>query len=264
MNIQGLFIYPVKSCRGLSVPALQIGLAGPLGDREWMLVDGSGKFHSQRTLRKMAQVETALDEGHLTLAFEGQFFKVSRKVSTVRPRQVQIWSDSLEAHDEPVLYSQALSQFLGVECHLVKYIETSKRNLTSKNEDYPAETRFTDRKPILLVNTKSLEELNSRLEAPVGAERFRPNIVYEGVTAFEEEDWKQIKIGSVILSQPRKCARCKIITLDPKTGADLGVEPLKTLSTYRKDGLNKVNFGMMWIPENKGIFRVGDKLEVLK
>jgi uncharacterized protein YcbX len=123
MKIQSLFIYPVKSCRGISIPAMQIATAGPAGDREWMLVDAMGKFLTQRTLGKMAQLETALDEGHLTLAFEGRFFKISRKVSVLRPRTVKIWNESVQAHDEALLYSQAVSQFLGIECYLVKYVK---------------------------------------------------------------------------------------------------------------------------------------------
>lgn len=263
MKIQSLFIYPVKSCRGINVPVIQILNAGPAGDREWMLVDNKGKFLTQRTTGKMAQIETALDEGHLTLAFEGRFFKISRKVSSIRPRTVKIWSDSLEAHDEPVLYSQAVSEFLGMECHLVKYTANSKRVVTSKNEDYPAETRFTDRKPLLIINTKSVEDLNSRIANPIGADRFRPNVVYQGQVAFEEEEWKRIQIGSVIFSQPRKCGRCPVINLDSKTGEGCGTEPLKILSTYRRDGLNKVNFGTLWTPENNGVFRVIDSVQIL-
>lgn len=262
--IQSLHIYPVKSCRGTSLTKMSVDIAGPNGDREWMLVDKNGYFLTQRTMGKMALVETALDKDQLTIAFAGQYFKLSRNVNKFRYRKVKIWSTEVDAHEEPLLYSQALSQFLGVECFLVKYTDLSKRTLTSKNESYPAETRFTDRKPIQIVNLKSLAELNSRLEDPVGADRFRANIVFDGQEPYEEESWKRIQIGSVILSQPRKCARCKVITLDAKTGeAPVPGEPLKTLSTYRKDGLNKVNFGVLWIPENEGVIAVGDQIQVL-
>lgn len=264
MKIQSLSVYPIKSCRGIFLREMNVATAGPEGDREWMLVDTKGKFMTQRTLGKMAQVETALDESHLTVAFAGQFFKISRVVKNPRWVDVEVWSDKLQAHEEPVLFSQALSQFLGVECRLVKYMPTTKRMLTSKTEGFEPETRFTDRKPLSLVNSRSVEELNARLESPVEAEVFRANVVYQGTDAYEEDGWERIRIGDVIFSQPRKCGRCKIITLDPKTGEARGAgEPLKTLSTYRRDGAGKINFATLWIPENTGTIRLSDTLEVL-
>ena len=92
--------------------------------------------------------------------------------------------------------------------------------------------------------------------------RFRPNVVFQGRAAYEEDAWSRIRIGDVLFSQPKKCSRCKIITIDQVTGLSSGPEPLKTLSAYRRDG-NKVNFGVLWIPENAGTIKRGDSLEVL-
>ncbi len=263
MKIHSLHIYPIKSCRGTQVRSLMLETSGPAGDREWMLVDPQGKFLSQRTLGKMAQIETAIDENHLTIAFGGGFFKVSRKVQNIRPKKVQIWDTEVVAHEEPRLYSDAISQFLGVPCTLVKYTSESKRILNSVKPDFIPETRFSDRTPIQILNLKSLADLNSKLEAPVGAGRFRANVIFDGQHAFEEETWKRIKIGSVILSQPKKCARCKIITLDEKTGESVGAEPLKTLGNYRREGA-KINFGVLWIPENTGTISDSDSIEILE
>lgn len=262
MKVHSLNIYPVKSCRGVAVKKLNFLADGPAGDREWMLVDEGGNFLSQRTLGRMAQIETVLDETHLTLAFGGGFFKVPRVYSTPRPRSVKIWNTECVAHEEPLLYSEAISQFLGVKCFLVRYTPETKRMMKPVGEFAP-ETRFTDRGPIQLVNLKSLEDLNGRLpqEVPVG--RFRANVIFKGKEAFEEENWKRIRIGPVTFSQPKKCGRCKVITLDERTGEATGPEPLKTLSGYRRDESNKVCFGVIWTPENLGVISIGDKVEIL-
>ena len=94
-------------------------------------------------------------------------------------------------------------------------------------------------------------------------DRFRPNIVVNGTEAFQEDSWKRIKIGSVVFSQPKKCARCVIINIDQETGLKTGAEPLKTLASYRNQE-GRVNLGVLWIPENTGVIQASDSLEVLE
>ncbi|WP_413574881.1 MOSC domain-containing protein [Bdellovibrio sp. HCB290] len=263
MQVSELSIYPLKSGRAQNLSLMKITHEGPEGDREWMLVDETGKFVSQRTLPKLATVNAVYEPASLTLAFEKMFFKIGRKTSFSREVKVQVWNDSFTAALEPDLYSQALSQYLGVNVRLVRYAPFSQRRVLSTNKEWKPEVRFADGRPILLVNTKSLEDLNSKLATPVPMNRFRPNIVIQGQKAFEEDSWKRIKIGNVVFSQPKLSARCKITTIDQQSGVSQGAEPLATLATYRRDVGNKVNFGTLWIPENDGTLQVNDALEVL-
>ncbi|WP_413584540.1 MOSC domain-containing protein [Bdellovibrio sp. HCB274] len=262
MQVSELSIYPLKSGRAQNLSLMKITHEGPEGDREWMLVDENGKFVSQRTLPKLATVNAVFDPASLTLAFEKMFFKIGRKTSFSREVKVQVWNDSFTAALEPDLYSQALSQYLGVNVRLVRYAPYSQRRVLSTNKEWKPEVRFADGRPLLLVNTASLEDLNSKLPTPVPMNRFRPNIVVQGQNAFEEDSWKRIKVGEVILSQPKLSARCHITSIDQQTGISQGKEPLATLATYRRDG-NKVNFGTLWIPENEGVIQMGDSIEVL-
>ncbi|QDK38232.1 MOSC domain-containing protein [Bdellovibrio sp. NC01] len=263
MRIEELFIYPIKSARGQAVKDMKITHEGPEGDRQWMLIDENGKFVSQRTVPKLATVEVFNDQAALTVGFQKMFFKISKNNSFQRKVKVSVWNDTFEAALEPDLYSQGLSQYLGTNCRLVRYAPYSQRRVLSHQADWKPEVRFSDGRPLLLVNTKSLEDLNGRLRTPVGVDRFRPNIVFQGGQAFEEESWKKIKIGEVVFSLPKKCARCAIITIDQKTGEKTGAEPLKTLASYRRDDKG-VNFGVLWIPENEGQIKIGDTLEVLE
>ncbi|WP_413581892.1 MOSC domain-containing protein [Bdellovibrio sp. HCB288] len=263
MKVSELNIYPLKSGRAQSLSLMNITHEGPEGDREWMLVDEAGKFVSQRTLAKLATVNAVYDPTSLTLAFEKMFFKIGRKTSFSREVKVQVWNDSFTAALEPDLYSQALSQYLGVNVRLVRYAPYSQRRVLSTNKDWKPEVRFADARPVLLVNTKSLEDLNSRMPAPVPMNRFRPNIVIDGQKAYEEDTWKRIKIGNVYLSQPKLSARCKITTIDQQSGVSQGMEPLATLANYRRDTSNRVNFGTLWIPENDGTIQVNDALEII-
>ncbi|WP_413557463.1 MOSC domain-containing protein [Bdellovibrio sp. HCB209] len=262
MQVSELNIYPLKSGRAQTLPQMNITHEGPEGDREWMLIDEAGKFVSQRTMPKLATVNAVFEPNSLTLAFEKMFFKIGRKASFSREVKVSVWNDTFTAALEPDLYSQALSQYLGVNVRLVRYAPFSQRRVLSTQKEWKPEVRFADGRPILLTNTKSLEDLNSKLPSPVPMNRFRPNIVVQGQEAFEEDKWKRIKIGNVIFSQPKPSARCNIITIDQQSGVSQGAEPLKTLATYRRDG-TKVIFGSLWIPENEGVISMNDSVEIL-
>ena len=261
-SLQSLHIYPVKSCRGMAVKEMKVLFDGPDGDRLWMLVDSEGKFLSQRAYPKMATLQTHLDDLGLTIGFEKTFFKISRQNSMKRIVPVQIWNDKVDAALEADLYSQAIGQYLGVNCRLVRYTPQSQRRVRSLEMDWKPEVRFADGRPLLLVNSKSVEDLNSKLEEKITFERFRPNIVFNGDQAFQEDSWTKIKIGEVVFSQPKKCARCVMINIDQASGVSPNPSPLKTLAGYRREDKG-INFGVLWIPENEGKITAQDTLEVL-
>lgn len=254
MTVQDLFIYPIKSSRAQKMPQLQIQEGMVVGDRQWMLIDDSGKFLSQRTFPKMALIEVFYEKGILTIGLGKMFFKIPGSNSFQRRATVKVWDDTFEAALEPDLYSQGIAQYLGVSCRLARYAPYSQREKTIS---------MADSRPLLLVNTKSLEDLNSKLQEPVAMDRFRPNIVFAGTEAYEEDRWQRIQIGEVVFSKPKKCSRCIMIDVDQKTGEAKGPEPLKTLASYRR-GEKGVDFGVLWTPENEGVVRPGDSIQVLQ
>uniref|UniRef100_UPI003593BCFE MOSC domain-containing protein n=1 Tax=Aquiflexum sp. TaxID=1872584 RepID=UPI003593BCFE len=121
---------------------------------------------------------------------------------------------------------------------------------------------FADGMPYLLIGQASLDDLNSKLEHPVPMDRFRPNFVFSGGEAFEEDDWEKVKIGDAVFKITKPCARCVMTTIDQETGKKYK-EPLKTLSGYRSIG-GKVMFGQnMSLLEGKKI-RAGDQITIYK
>jgi uncharacterized protein YcbX len=90
---------------------------------------------------------------------------------------------------------------------------------------------------------EKMEELDSKgFSESITPSTFRPNIVLEGASAYDEDYWINIKIGMEEFQILGKCNRCRMICIDQKTGEE-GREPLKTLSSYRKkDG--KIYFGV--------------------
>lgn len=74
--------------------------------------------------------------------------------------------------------------------------------------------------------------------------RFRPNLVIDGLDAYDEDHLATLTVGDVELRLVKPCTRCQITTTDQVT-AEVGVEPLRTLAGYRNNPrLGGVTFGM--------------------
>ena len=80
-------------------------------------------------------------------------------------------------------------------------------------------------------------------------ERFRPNIVIDGVDAYDEDRIHELRADGIALRIVKPCARCAITTTDQRTGERDGEEPLATMKKYRFDpDLRGVLFGQNVIP----------------
>jgi uncharacterized protein YcbX len=127
----------------------------------------------------------------------------------------------------------------------------SARRLTSTRwtGGVAAPTRFADGYPVLLIGAASLDDLNARLAAAgrpaLPMNRFRPNLVIDGLAPFEEDYVEQFALGAAVLKPVKPCPRCPIPSVDQATGVP-GPDPLDILQAYRRkpqlDGA--VCFGM--------------------
>ena len=261
-RIVSLHIYPIKSCQGIDVPELQIQEFGPQWDREWMIVDEKGQFLTQRTVPKLAQIETAITADELHVGVGEDRFKIALDDYSESVQSVKVWSSELMAHretDEKV--HAALSDFLGRTVSLVRYGPLSHREATRKGEGLGAAVRFSDKTAVLVTNTLSLADLNVRLSVPIPMGRFRPNVVVEGELAWQEDQWKFLRAGSVELEVSQACGRCPMITIDQKLGVSPSKEPLTKLSEFRRRG-NAIEFGVVVLQRGLGSVVVGDEFMV--
>ena len=88
--------------------------------------------------------------------------------------------------------------------------------------DSNGETRYPDREPvhISLLSQATLDSLSAVAGKFVDVRRFRPNIVVDGVSPWEEFNWigKEFQLGNAIISVTAKIGRCVNIEVDPDTG----------------------------------------------
>ena len=259
VRLAALNIYPVKGCRGIALAealAATTGLcASGTADREWMVVDANACFVTQRQCPRLALVDAATDGDTLWLSAPQEGTGVAPlAIPLARARtaagQVQVWDSRVRGHDEGNAAAAWFTKFLGTEVRLVRFDREMRRHCNPEFAgDSGAHTMFSDGYPFLVAGQASLDDLNSRLSARGAAalpmNRFRPNIVLEGLDAFAEDHIDTIESGGVILRLVKPCVRCRVTTTDQESTAAVGVEPLRTLGEYRMDErMGGVTFGM--------------------
>jgi uncharacterized protein YcbX len=244
-RIAALYHYPLKSAGGVELERALLTSAGLEDDRRWMLVSLAGRFITQRELPRLALLRASMSPSALLLS-AAQAPPISIPLSRQGQRRaVSVWHDRCEAFDEGDEVAAWLQRVLGRECRLVRFDPTHRR-LSARlwSGEFEAENRFSDGFPILVVNAASLAELNRRLSTPLPVNRFRPNIVLEGLQPYDEDRIEELDGDGVRLKLVKPCTRCRITLTNQDTGEVEGDEPLRTLRSYRYDaGLRGVCFG---------------------
>lgn len=257
LQIEQLWIYPVKSCAGIRLPRAELEQAGLAWDRAWMVVDADGVFVSQRELPRMALIQPALRSGQLELNAPGMLpLHVGLEIDPgLRRAPVEVWDDRVLAWDMGDAAALWFSEFLQAGLRLVRFDPAWRRLSSAKwTQGIEATNRFSDGFPLLVLSSASLAELNERLQAAgheaVGIERFRANLVLGGIESHDEDRLAELVFplegaGVVRLQPVKPCARCPIPDIDPAT-ARLGSQVRDTLQTYRQDQrlLGAITFGM--------------------
>lgn len=263
MRVTSIWMYPLKSARGVALEAAEVEARGLVGDRRWMIVDEGGRFISQReapTLAQLAAVPTA--EGLRLSHAERGSIDVAVPAAGAGRAAVRVWKDEVQAAPADPRASEWLSDFLGQSCRLVHFPDDAERPVDPAYAAAADRVSFADAFPLLIATEDSLRDLNGRMAAPLPMQRFRPNLVIDGAGAFGEDAWRRVRIGEISLRVVKGCDRCVITTTDQETG-ERGIEPLRTLVKYRHIG-GKVLFGQNAIPDGPGTVRVGDAVEILE
>lgn len=252
-RIARLFVYPVKSCAGVEVREAVLTETGLDLDRAWMVVDAQGRFVTQRQLPRMALVRPQIRHSEVVLRAPGMLALHLSIDSVEEPAKVRVWEDEVAAFDMGAVAAQWFTDFLGQPLRLVRF-DPDERRLSNARWTGGAEAlnQFSDGFPLLVLGEAALDELNGRLaatgHAPVGIERFRPNIVLAGLPAHEEDRLPRLTIAAgepVQLRLVKPCGRCPIPNVDPAT-AEVSPHVLATLMQYRRNELiaGKAAFGM--------------------
>jgi len=244
-TLAALFVHPVKSCAGVALDESLLIETGLDLDRAWMVVDEAGDMLTQREHPRLALVQPHFKGSEMVLRAPGMLALHVRLDAAEAPTRVRVWDDVVKAYDMGALAAQWFSSFIGggSRLRLVRF-DPGQQRLSDPQwtGELQAENAFADAFPLLVANSASLAELNQRLAArgvaPVTMQRFRPNLVLDGLQPYDEDHIDEITIdaaeGPVRLRLVKPCTRCAIPNVDPQTAAT-GPEPGATLAGYRAD-----------------------------
>ena len=255
LQLTRLFVYPIKSARGFEVTRADVSDRGLEHDRRFMLVDGGGHLITARSHPKLLRVCTAIKGDCLIVTADGMPTLHLPLEPSGAECQVRVWFDWMVGVEVSAAANAWFSQFLVAELRLVWMPERAERRM---NPDYgPSRISFVDGNPLHLISESSLADLEARVGSPLAIERFRPNLVVRGATAYAEDAWARLQLGTLEFKSHEPCARCMVINLDPLTGA-IGVEPLRTLAGYRRYA-KSVLFGQHLHTLGHGSLEVGQR-----
>ncbi len=264
-QISQLFVYPIKSCTGVSVTDFQLDAKGPLLDRRWMLVDKyTGIFLSQRKIPQMTLISTRIEGGKV---WASQSFDASIDQNLCLPREgklidIKVWSDNVSGYDCGDEAASWFSQLLGHDCRLV-YQGDCERSADEEYAEKGTAVGFADGFPLLVVAQSSIDALSAACsDAEITATNFRPNIVVENTPVFAENSWLALTAQSLEMTVVKPCQRCVIPTINPKTAErEKNILPV-LLEFCRRD--KKIFFGQnLTFKYSEGIeVKVGQTLTI--
>ena len=254
VRLPALYVHPIKSCGGTAPNEALLIETGLEFDRAWMVVDAQGRFVTQRQLPRMALIQPTLKALAMVLRAPGMLAWSVPLGEVGAAVRVTVWNDEVAAYDMGDATAQWFSDFLGQQLRLVRFDPAQKRIASAQwTGEIEAAAAFSDEYPLLVTSQASLDELNRRIAAsgaaPVTMQRFRPNLLLDGLGAHGEDHLDEIHFdtpdGPVRLKLVKPCARCSIPDVDPLT-AETSHTVGDALATYRADArLNgALTFGM--------------------
>ena len=272
ITISAIDIYPIKSCRRVSVHTAAIAATGLEGDRLFQVVSEDGSCVTQRQHRVLATVSPLITPTGLSVSAPDH-----GAIEIPQPRQLDTTASALlgdqvrvaDSGDEAAAWFSAIVQ---APVRLVAMTEESNRQI-----GLPQAVSFAAAGPILVANEASLAFLVERASEPFGMDRFRPNLVVTGADAWLEDTWQSIAIGDSALAHMMAWPRCAVPQIDQVT-AGRRREPARVLRSHRwchsvPDAPGHVRravegnalFGVTFTSLDEGaVISVGDEVEVME
>jgi uncharacterized protein len=262
-RISEIYIYPIKALAGISLQSAVVTERGLQHDRRWVLVDESNYHITQREFAELALLDVAVVENglivkHRTKDFDELF--ISFAPQTADYQTIRVWNDEIETIRVSDDADKWFSDILGINCRLFYQPENSIRPVDARYAIQNDHVNLSDGYPILIAGQASIDDLSRRIGIETTIKRFRPNLVFTGGEAFEEDTWGEFKINDTVLHGVKNCARCPVPNIDPQT-AEISKEVIKTLASYRTRN-NKVLFGQNLLVRQTGVISVGDEVKI--
>jgi uncharacterized protein len=253
-TVTRLSITPVKGLLLHHPDSIDVTAQGAVGDRQFYLIDDTGKVQSLTRNGGLATLRAAYDVDSRRLEItRADRVLLAGTIEPTTPVVTDMWglrtirSDVVADPD----WSTFFSDTLGRRIHLVQAREPAY-----------------DVSPVTLLGAASVEELARRSGVPeVDSRRFRMLIEFSGGDPHVEDSWdgKVLQVGDAVLRGAGPVKRCAATTRNPESGA-VDLQTLRLITSYRgRQGTvlgAGATFGVYADVIDPGRISVGDNLEV--
>lgn len=231
MNVDQLWVYPVKSMMGSTVDTIELSTLGIIGDRHWAIRDlERGGIRGAKKIGELMQFSATRDDSNNTVTItcpDGSVIissdaDVHQKLSHGLNHQVQL--ESLPANNNPDYFRRGPADSTDPLTEL--------RGIFGREEDeplpnfaaFPPEVAefesppgtHHDCWPLMVMTTSALTAMQQALpDSHVDIKRFRPSIVINTTEPGHPEfSWtgKRAQLGTAIIEFLEPCPRCVMIT----------------------------------------------------
>ena len=263
-KISELNIYPIKSLGGISIQEAKLTRQGLQHDRRWMLVDAENRFITQRENHSLSLLQVSLTETHLKVEHKhtGENILIPFECETEEEIVARVFDDVCLVQFVSKKADEWFSEILKEKCRLVYMPEKSLRYVDNRYAKNAEITSLSDGYPTLIIGEAALDKLNELLPEKIKMNRFRPNIVFTGGDAHDEDEMAHFSVNDIDFYGVKLCARCVVPTVNQETGVS-GKEPTRTMARYRVQN-HKVYFGQNLLHQGEGTIKVGDEITVLE
>ena len=258
-TVESLWRYPVKSMRGAEMPEVFMGFSGIYGDRGYAFKNSAARKGfpylnanvQQRMLLYRPQFrhpERASKPPNLTEAAS-----IAPGVTPANGDEEDMVLDIVTPSGEIISVDDpALIKLLG-------------EGISEKNQLklVRSDRALTDCRPVSLISSQTVRQIESELSMPIDKRRFRANIYFNLSSAsagFAEDNFvgRRLRIGSkATVMVLERDPRCKMISLDPNTG-EHNPEVLRKVAQAH-DNLAGVYCAVLV----EGVLKKGDLIELV-
>jgi uncharacterized protein YcbX len=259
-QVSELWVFPIKSCRGIRVDSAKLGPRGFEMDRLLMLVraetEGAGEnealsFVSLRNVPRLVEFDVAIEGSSVVVNHKSTGMLRIERSDGVPGVSVlcRLWDDELLCQPISDAADQFFSSAMGVKLRLVRVGDAFQREVPRDHRDSAAilDTGMADGFPYLLTSTSSLAAVSKQAGVTIDMRRFRANIVMKtSIPAFQEDEMAEIKIGEhAVFRNLKICSRCKVPRLSPEDGTeDKDGQPTKALQDLNHFHKGEAYFGV--------------------
>jgi uncharacterized protein len=246
-TVTALYRYPIKGLTPEPMTTVELAAGGTMPfDRAFAIENGPGPFDPKapKHLPKMHFVMLMRNEQLATL--NAKFDDANQTLTLTSPSGEEVRGDLRTASGRATLEG-FVARIMGPALRGAPRIVVSPPH------------SFSDVEPkcLHIVNLASVRALEAAMGVAINPLRFRPNVIIDGLPAWQEFDWvgQHVQAGQVKLDVFTRTERCAATNVDPATGArDLKI-PSFLSRTY-----GHTDFGIYAKVAAGGVLRPGDAI----